>query len=247
MVWVTAAMMGLSILSGMGQSKAARAQARAQATVTRAETAANEVIREASNVREGARASLGEFIRSMNNQRIMEAAGAQYNQLGETVVRTLDQAVKGGLSRQVAAMEEVGAMAAQAAWAGVGGTTVDLIDGTLRLRNAMIEQDVARQEGYMSYDMVMQQAGIMEAGIQNLDYSQMTAAINSQQPIAPYIHQPSVGNSVWNSLIRAAPAIVGSYVNWRDAQPAPQVSGPVVLNGINSSRAGKGPLDGITL
>lgn len=149
---------------------------------------AQEIMRKANNevARQGA--SLSNHMRSVSNQRLVEAAGEQYNALGENLGRTLDQAATGSLQRRIQAAEEAGALTSAAATAGVGGSMVSMLNGTMRLRNAIMEQEIDKQQGYATYDQVIQRAGVMQNAYDQWDYSLDEGTQNyfeAQTPVRP--------------------------------------------------------------
>ena len=168
---------------------------------------AQEIMRKANNevARQGA--SLSNHMRSISNQRLIAAAGEQYNALGENLGRTMDQAVTGSLQRRIQAAEEAGAMTAAAATAGVGGSMVHMLNNTMRLRNAMIEQEVNKQEGYATYDQVVQRAGVMQNAYDQWDYSLDEGTQNYFQPQTPVRMKPVAPSGLDQVLGMASAAL----------------------------------------
>lgn len=97
------------------------------------------------NKKRGAQASLEQFEQSVGNQHIMDAAGRQANEITENLSRNLDAAVNGKLSERLQAAEELGAATVDAAAAGIGGSSIDSYNNTLRLQEAMAEEQGDRQ------------------------------------------------------------------------------------------------------
>lgn len=97
------------------------------------------------NKRRAAETSLANFERSVGNNRLMDSAGRQHDEIVANLSRNLDAAASGKLSQRIRAAEELGATASQAAAAGVGGSSVDVYNETLRLHAAMAEEAGDRQ------------------------------------------------------------------------------------------------------
>jgi hypothetical protein len=211
-MWAQMAAMGLSILGGINQYKLAKAQYKAQKTIDDANYEASETIRKASNELGRAQGGLKNWMTSVSNQRMIEAAGDQYNALGENIARHLDQAATGSLQRRVQASEQLGALTAQAAAAGVGGSTSALINGTLRLRNAMVNHEIEKQQGQATYDMLAQRAGIMSNAYDSWDYTFVADTANHMAATKPIRVAPDGTSALLNTLARAAP--MAAQMDW---------------------------------
>lgn len=211
-MWMQIAQMGLNVLSGAANKKLEYETYKSQRILDKAEVNASNKIREANNELGNAQASLTNWMRSVSNKRLIEAAGEQYNAMGDNLSRMSQQATTGSLQRRVQAAEQMGALTAQAAAAGVGGSTVDLINGSLRLRNAMLNEEIEKQEGNATYDMLMQRAGVMDNGYSQWDYSYNAATSNfmsTQMPIRVEPDDPSNYLPRWNNLLGVAGNLFG--------------------------------------
>lgn len=211
-MWGQIAAMGLSILGGVNQYKLQRAQYKAQKTIDDANYEASEMIRKASNELGRAQGGLANWMKSVSNQRMIEAAGDQYNALGENLGRILDQAATGSLQRRIQAAEQAGALTASAAAAGVGGSTVSLINGTLRLRNAMVNEEIEKQEGQASYDLMAQRAGVMSNAYDSWDYSLVGDTANHMGAVKPIRVAPDGTSALLKVAAQVLPQAAG--VNW---------------------------------
>jgi len=233
MMWAAIAQVGLNILAGREQYKLAKAQYKAQKTIDDANFEASETIRKASNELGRAQGGLKNWITSVSNQRMIEAAGSEYNALGENIGRHLDQMATGSLQRRVQASEQLGALTAQAAAAGVGGATTDLINGTLRLRNLMVNHEIEKQQGQATYDMLAQRAGILSNAYDSWDYSMVLDSANLMADTKPIRMAPSGTTYLLNALSGA------SQLNWGEMFSAIGDRGggssPQIVNGISST------------
>lgn len=102
------------------------------------------ITQKSGNERRGAESALQQFSASLANQRRMDAAGKQVNANAENVARNLDATASGNLMLRVRAAEELGSSIAMAASAGVGGSSVEAYNATLRLNRAMQEEQQDR-------------------------------------------------------------------------------------------------------
>lgn len=233
------AMGALSVLQGLGAGAAARRAARNQEKLAKAEMYADTVTREANNISRAAGSSLADFVRSLNNQRVSKAAGEQYNYLGENMMRVMEQSTSGTFSRRIEAAEQAGAIAAQNAWAGIGGATADMIDGTMALRDSIIDAQAEQNQNYMTYDMVRQRAGVVSSGIESLDFTQAFAGIDTKSSIQKHVHKPGWDNILTSTALGVAPTLIQGLQNYWDAQkPAAPSAAPVATTSFAVANAG---------
>ena len=211
MEWWALAGMGLSLLGQANAQDLAYRRQKAEYEVNKiideGNRDAQEIMRKAGNevARQGA--SLSNHMRSVSNQRLIEAAGEQYNALGQNLGRTMDQATTGSLQRRIQAAEEAGAMTAAAATAGVGGSMVQMLNGTMRLRNAIVEQEIDKQQGYATYDQMIQRAGVMQNAYDQWDYSLDEGTQNYFQPQTPVRMKPAEPGGLSSFLGMASAAL----------------------------------------
>jgi hypothetical protein len=109
-----------------------------------AEIEAARTVRKSGNEKRGAQSALATFSASLSNQRALDAAGVNINNITENVSRNLDAAATGTLMSRIGAAEELGAHVSAAASAGVGGASVEAYNNTLRLNQAMQEEGASR-------------------------------------------------------------------------------------------------------
>ncbi len=98
------------------------------------------ITQKSGNERKAAESALAQFNTARANNRQMDAAGKAINANNENIARNLDATTKGDIMSRIAAAEELGASVAGAAAAGVGGSSIDQYNGTLRLQQAMNEE-----------------------------------------------------------------------------------------------------------
>ena len=139
------------------------------------------ITQKSGNELRGAQTALQQFSASLANSRAMEAAGKQINASTENIARNLDASTSADLSLRIQAAEELGANVAMAAAAGVGGSSVEAYNQTLRLSQAMREEqgDRATRSDLINATMARGDALIeATAGLDNnvyranLDYTQ---------------------------------------------------------------------------
>lgn len=67
----------------------------------------------------------------------MEAAGDQIGKIGENIAKNIDAKANGDIQGQIGLAEELGRSASMASAAGVGGSSIEAYNSTVRLRAAM--------------------------------------------------------------------------------------------------------------
>lgn len=95
----------------------------------------------ASNKAEAAKTSLAEFSRSLGNILRIEAAGKQYNDATSQLASVIESRGLTRANASLAAADRMGALTAQAAALGVGGSSVDLLNDTIKLQRN-VEQEL---------------------------------------------------------------------------------------------------------
>lgn len=158
-------MLGLTALSMLGGAQTARAQARGQIAQIEGDRKVRRANQEEANAKQG----LAQHMQNLQNDRILRAAAKQQAAATTNLLRTQDTATQNDLESQIAASEAGGAYAANVASKGVGGSSVDMIDQTLRARDQRAAELRSRNQRYVTYDMAQQLAGVVPGGIQATD------------------------------------------------------------------------------
>lgn len=143
--------------------------ARAMAGLSRAEAAANNKIRQANNLRANVDADLTNWTRSVQNQRRMEAAGNAQLAGVTNLLRSRDQQTNESLESRLSAAETIGALAANAALSGTGGSSIDGMERAVRLRDQRSQHYADKQAGLVDYDALAQIAGIVPQAASGMD------------------------------------------------------------------------------
>lgn len=186
------ASIAMSLFSGY----AARATAKAQDTVNRAQVDAANTVREGNNTLKAAEGSLARFMQSENNNRRLKAAGNQLAAGTQTLMRQRDANVTGSIERQIAEAEAAGAYAANAASTGTGGNAVDMIDLTMRLKNSRQQQSIEKNQGYVDYDTLQQILGIMPQAVAGMDQTSYSDGLDYSKNL--HYSPPTTGNALFD-------------------------------------------------
>ena len=108
--------------------------------IKKAEYDAAKMTQESSNKLEVAKQTLSDFSRALANANRMEAAGKEYNEAVNSVAQTLESRSTGRINSSLAAADKLGALAAGAAFQGIGGSSVEMLDATVKLQRNIEQQ-----------------------------------------------------------------------------------------------------------
>ncbi|CAN7580366.1 hypothetical protein [Paraburkholderia hospita] len=188
--------------SGVMQGMLQNAQNDAQYTVQSAQTdAANllsqdqadnsNALRDAGNEFAAAQASLANTQRSIGNKQRADAIGSQWNSTVTTQGRVLDSMVRGNVEQQISAAQTLGAINADNAARGVGGTSADIMRMTMKQRNARLVTGQQTRMQQTSFDQLIQQSGLRSALLNSQDYGETVANLNYQAAIPQTYIKPA--------------------------------------------------------
>lgn len=217
----------------------ARGTARAQNILIDAQNQADLALNEANNRLTAINASFQRVVQSLNNQRQLKAAGEAYNASSSNITRMVDDFTRGGITRQLQASEEMGAVAAQAAATGTGGATQDLIARTAAFQVAVTEQVVSRAQGLAAYDAHTAKASIMSSALEGMDMSPVMETINYLVPQRAKQLLPTYAQGMFNAALSFAGSKDGQQMlaSWGSSGPQAKSSG---TSGVMSPYLGTG-------
>jgi hypothetical protein len=161
-----------------------------QNTVNRANADAANAVRAANNGFAVAQAALSNLTRSIGNQSKLEAGGKAEDAVTTNIMRLQDQALHGSLETRLRSAEQLGAVRAAAAAAGIGGSTARMLQKTMELTAARAQATTDQNTQYQTYDMLQQRAGLVSNKIMSLDEGQTFAAIDYNTNVAPLVQSP---------------------------------------------------------
>jgi hypothetical protein len=175
--------------------------------VQKAQVKANRLIQAANNEKGAAESELQRFSAGLANRRRMDAAGENIANLEGHIARNIDAKNAGDLQGQLATAEELGRSASMAAAAGVGGSTIDAYNHTVKLR-AALEQGV----GDRAFDADLYAANhdkgaILEDAVAGLDNNQYRANLDYRRWVDP--KKPSVFQQIATLGVAAAATYFG--------------------------------------
>ena len=207
------------VISGIGMvgnAQSASIQGRASRKAAEEQTKQSKAKQEELN----AQSELARSIQKINNDRIMRAADKTYAAAATNLQRTRDAKTTNALLQQVAQAEAAGAYAANTASKGIGGSSADIIENTMRLRDSLKNQLQQDADSQADYDAVQTLAGIIPAGWQQQD---MTVISGNTSPAAavPTVH----GGFNWASAIGGSKDLMSLAANLFDSGGTKSVDG----------------------
>lgn len=169
-----AAMTAIGIFGG---AQTSRIQAKASMKVAEEQTKQSKAKQEELN----SQSELARSIQKINNDRIMRAADKTFAAAATNLSRNRAATQTSNVMTQIAQAEASGAYAANVASKGIGGGSVEAIENTMALRDALKNQLTANAQAQADYDAVQTLAGIIPAAWQQQD---MTVLNGNTSPAA---------------------------------------------------------------
>lgn len=163
------AMAAMQAGSALIKGRLAKEQAKNAQMIDSARVAASNARREGNNLVAGAEGSLSRYAQSVNNKRALEAASTNQAAAQRTLQRTRDAQSASTFAGRLAAAEELGAAAANAAFNGTVSGAGDMIAGTQALRSSIAEAAAIRNGQQQEFELVEQASGIMKQSIMGQD------------------------------------------------------------------------------
>ncbi len=172
------------VLSGSqqdAQARVAQAQQQAQYTISTAQAQAQNLINQnnalsqnalmaSNNVMASAQEQANLYIKSLNNQRSLKASGDAYNQLQEQIGKYSDDYLRGSFQTRIQVAEALGRQTAEMSAAGVGGTTAQLVNRTMRLQAGIAEEENRIGNRSAMWEFAKQRAGMSDTLQNGVNY-----------------------------------------------------------------------------
>ena len=196
-----AAMTAIGIFGG---AQTARIQAKASRKVAEEQTKQSKAKQEELN----SQSELARSIQKINNDRIMRAADKTFAAAATNLSRNRAATQTSNVMTQIAQAEASGAYAANVASKGMGGGSVEAIENTMALRDALKNQLTKDAQAQADYDAVQTLAGIIPAAWQQQDMT----VLNGNQSAAAAV--PSVqGGFNWAAALGQSKDLTGMLAN----------------------------------
>ena len=200
MITAEAADFGIKAIMSIGSGVIEEANINAANTVARANAAASNLMRGASNELRSKQASLSRYTQSVNNQRVLSNTASSAEVALTNYRRSRDSALQDSFEQQISFAEQAGAQAAASAFSGLSGGVADIVRGTTALRRQRIQQRVETAQKQGAYDASAHQRNIVMAGLDNLDQSSVMDGLDYGNDVAT---TRNYSGTLLSDLIRA--------------------------------------------
>ena len=199
--------LAMSAIGLLGGAQTASIQAAASRKAAEEQTKQSKAKQEELN----AQSELARSLQKINNDRIMRAADKTFAAAATNLSRNRAATQTSNVMTQIAQAEASGAYAANVASKGVGGGSVEAIENTMALRDALKNQLTENAQAQADYDAVQTLAGIIPAAWQQQD---MTVISGNTSPAAAV---PTVqGGFNWASAIGGSKDLMSFAANLFD-------------------------------
>lgn len=142
---------------------------KAQYKVQKAEVERKRALQAATNKASAQNSDLRRKMQAIQNEAILKAAGKQVNAITANMVDASDTASRSTFLSRLSDMQAMGAAVAEAAAAGVGGSTVEGHNRTTRLQRAIREEQADRLLEQGMIRTADQRAAVMENAVNSMD------------------------------------------------------------------------------
>lgn len=200
-----AVMMAIGMIGG---AQTARIQAKASMKAAEEQTKQSKAKQEELN----SQSELARSIQKINNDRIMRAADKTFAAAATNLSRNRAAIQTSNVMTQIAQAEASGAYAANVASKGVGGGSVEAIENTMALRDALKNQLTKDAQAQADYDAVQTLAGIIPAAWQQQDMTVISGNTSTAAAV------PTVqGGFNWAAAIGGSKDLLGLAANMFDS------------------------------
>lgn len=172
--WASAADVGLGLLNAVGSNQRSRAKAEA-----------DNAVREANNSIAREQRGLAATIRSINNTRVLEAAGKNLDAATRNAVRTSDAVTRGDFEASIQGAEAWGAQAARAAASGLGGGGIEAISRSTSLQIERRRELMQSQGDTAIWEASQRTTDIMSNALMSTEQGALTARQDFSRSFAP--------------------------------------------------------------
>ena len=211
-------------ISGYLGAKSAQASAQAFNRLSAASTAASNKVRVTSNAATAAQNTLARWVQSVNNNRQLQAGGESLEAGVVNYRREADSALTQSFADSISSAEQQGAAAASQAAAGVGGSVVDMVNGSVALRDSIVRQSIGTQRDQQAYDVTRRAGLIMSQMVGGLDNSVIMDTLDYTRDAAQYQTVPSTMPGIVNGILQSG--AVQSAASAMQSTSAPKQARP---------------------
>ena len=214
-MYMALAGLGLSALGMFGGGQTAKAQARAAAAQAKAQLE----ISKANQHNENAKAGFANFMTAFNNNRQLKQFGKATEALNSNVARSKDAGTANKLENALRQAEQQGALVAQAGFGGSAGASLDAIEGSMRLRDARVNQNIKDGEAQLNYMAAQQHLGLIDNGLMGLDMTVNSGGVEASVVVPAVTGGTNYAAAIGNSSMLENVAKIASA--WPGGGPTP--------------------------
>lgn len=180
MVWGIIAGAGLALNMGIGMSERSnqRKVAKAEYKLNKQRAQDAEMLNAYNNAKAMAEAELNTFMQRRQNNKVLEASGEALSQSRRNTGKQIDQLNSDKMNARMESASQLGSLAAEAAFAGVGGGSVDMVAETERFRAERINQAISDQIKEAEYVQALNEVAIADNAYASMDFGYQFANLN---------------------------------------------------------------------
>lgn len=172
------------------ENRIARANATATNVINEANADAANLVRRANNDFTAAQAAFQTTKRTLGNKARLDALGKQHDALAVNESRQIDAMTRGRLSQQLAAATALGALRANSAARGVGGSSADAMRAVASLALGSAETQMKDKKEQITYDTLLQRSGLIRTAALSLDLGANLPNLDYGINVAPLVQAP---------------------------------------------------------
>uniref|UniRef100_A0A7M2QN20 Uncharacterized protein n=1 Tax=feces metagenome TaxID=1861841 RepID=A0A7M2QN20_9ZZZZ len=173
--WIAGAGLAMGAI-GMAGSSATQSAAASGAIAT---TKGQLKVQKANQSNENAKAGFANFMTAFNNNRQLTQFGKAKAAAQSNASLAKDNATATTFEQRLQQSEARGALAANMGFSGSAGASFDAIEGSARLRDARVNQNVKDGKNQLNYAMAQQQLGLIDNGLMGLDMTVNSGGVNA--------------------------------------------------------------------
>lgn len=190
---------GVDFLMSMAGSGARNDLVKAHNAHNKAMDALRTKVRDKNNEQVAAWDATKRWQQAENNKRTLQGAGEAVTANTINARRRSDSQDLGELSTRIAVMEQRGAAYAAQAASGVVGTVGDMVNSTIRLRQAMDKEQLKRNRLSESIDVAIRSGDIMRQAVTSLDQTYIHSNFDNTVFYTPQQMTEGMFSRVWNA------------------------------------------------
>lgn len=178
MVWAQIIMGAVNTVEGYGNNKIKRKVAGAQYELASGRAERKDMLRKESNKLAIATADLDRFQQDRANRKRTEAMEKNMAIQDRQAATAMDQLSAQRIDSRLEGASTLGSIAAQKAAAGVGGSTLSMIENAESIRQARVDQSFVQAESDARFMNEASKSALMDNAFSNLDQSYVFASLD---------------------------------------------------------------------